>query len=80
VKLQKYSLDSSRSFERTRELESENSRLKEEIAVLRANPDVSPHPDSIKLQQLDLAHRRLLDQLRYVYDKRVDFKLKKYIT
>jgi len=66
VKLQKYAFNSSRSYERTRELESENSRLKKEIAVLRANHDISPHPDSLQIQELDLAHHRLIDQLRYV--------------
>ena len=68
MKLQKYSLDSSHSVERARELENENSRLKEEIGVLRANPDISPHPDSLQVQELDLARRRLLDQLRYVQE------------
>ena len=66
MKLQKYALDSSHSFERIRELESENSRLKEELAVLRANPDISPHPDSLQTQELDLTNRRLIDQLVYV--------------
>ena len=65
MKLQKYSLDSSRSFERTQDLENENTRLREEIAVLRATPDISPHPEAIQVQELDLAQRRLLDQLRY---------------
>ncbi|KIM91791.1 hypothetical protein PILCRDRAFT_811059 [Piloderma croceum F 1598] len=64
VKLQKYAFNSSYSYERTRELESKNSRLKEEIAVLRANPDISPHPDFLQIQELDLAHQRLIDQLR----------------
>jgi hypothetical protein len=75
VKLQKYAFDSSRSFERTRELESENSRLKEELAVLRANPDISPHPDSLQIQELDLTNRRLIDQLVYVRERRL-----KYLT
>ena len=68
MKLQKYAFNSSRSYERTRELECENSRLKEDIAVLRANPDISPHHDSLQIQELDLAHHRLIDQLRYVIE------------
>ncbi|KJA24164.1 hypothetical protein HYPSUDRAFT_200683 [Hypholoma sublateritium FD-334 SS-4] len=41
VKLQRYSLDSSRTHERAVHLERENDLLKAELAVLRANP----HPD-----------------------------------
>ena len=76
MKLQNYSLDSSHSHERSRELESENTRLKEEIAVLRENPDISPHPDSLRLQELDLTRRRLLDQLgcvrKWVFENLTD--------
>ncbi|KAF7965229.1 hypothetical protein HWV62_44913 [Athelia sp. TMB] len=63
IKLQKHSLDSSESYERTRELESENARLKEEIAILRANPDDTSDGQPFQLQELTLAHRRLSDQL-----------------
>ncbi|KZP18297.1 hypothetical protein FIBSPDRAFT_933562 [Athelia psychrophila] len=63
IKLQKHSLDSSESYERTRELESENARLKEEVAVLRAYPDDSSSATPFQFQELELAHQRLSDQL-----------------
>ena len=67
LKLQKHSLDSSRLHERTRELESENTRLKEEIIVLRDHPDDQPHPDTFRLRELEIEYRRLGDQLACVF-------------
>ncbi|KAF9819807.1 hypothetical protein IEO21_01898 [Rhodonia placenta] len=63
VKLQRHSLDTSYALERTHALESENSLLKAELAVLRAHPEIPPHPAALQVQELTIAHRRLSDKL-----------------
>ncbi|CCM00489.1 uncharacterized protein FIBRA_02523 [Fibroporia radiculosa] len=63
VKLQRHSLDTSHALERTHALEIENARLKEEVVVLRTVPEATPHPASLQVQELTLAHRRLSDKL-----------------
>lgn len=67
LKLQKHSLDSARLHERTRELESENERLKGEMIVLRDHPDDQPHPDTFRLKELEIEYRRLRDQVACVF-------------
>jgi hypothetical protein len=69
VKLQNlYAFNWSRPYERTREIESESSRLNKDIAVLSANLDITPHPHSLQIKELDLAHHCLVDQLRCVME------------
>lgn len=67
LKLQKHSLDSSRLYERARELESENERLREEVIVLRDNPDDQPHQDTLRLRELETEYGRLRDQVACVF-------------
>ncbi|EKM55118.1 uncharacterized protein PHACADRAFT_143061 [Phanerochaete carnosa HHB-10118-sp] len=68
VKLQRHSLDTSRSLEQTNTLRQENARLREEIAVLKAHPDVAPHPAALQVQELTLALRRLSEKLTSTED------------
>ncbi|KAH9928560.1 uncharacterized protein BXZ73DRAFT_48396 [Epithele typhae] len=68
LKLQRHSLDSSQAVDHARALERENARLKEELAVLRANPDNTPSEASTQVAQLTLALRRLSDKLTAVED------------
>ncbi|OBZ65721.1 hypothetical protein A0H81_14230 [Grifola frondosa] len=66
VKLQRHSLETSYALEHAQTLERENSRLQEEVAVLRASPDSTPHPGSFQVPELTLALRRLSDKLTLV--------------
>ncbi|KAI0823572.1 hypothetical protein BC628DRAFT_1324734 [Trametes gibbosa] len=66
VKLQRHSLETSQAVERARVLERENVRLKEEVAVLRANPDTNPTQATFQVPELTLALRRLSDKLTAV--------------
>ena len=64
VKLQRYSLDKANTHERATILERENDWLKDEIAILRANPTLSPSNSSVEqVQQLTLSLRRLSEKL-----------------
>ncbi|KAI0080533.1 hypothetical protein K474DRAFT_1704606 [Panus rudis PR-1116 ss-1] len=65
VKLQRHSLDTSHALERAHLLETENVRLKEEVEILRANPDVTPHPAALQVPELTLALRKLSDKLTF---------------
>ncbi|KAH9930674.1 uncharacterized protein B0H18DRAFT_992985 [Fomitopsis serialis] len=63
VKLQRHSLDTTHAIERAYALEGENVKLREELATLKAHPDTTPHPASLQVQELTIAHRRLSDKL-----------------
>ncbi|KZT09677.1 uncharacterized protein LAESUDRAFT_741912 [Laetiporus sulphureus 93-53] len=63
LRLQRHSVETSHVIERAHILEKENTQLKEELAVLRAHPDTTPHPATFQVQELTLAHRRLSDKL-----------------
>ncbi|TCD70277.1 hypothetical protein EIP91_004178 [Steccherinum ochraceum] len=63
VKLQRHSLDTTHALEGARLLEQENQRLSQEVAILRANPDITPHPAAIQVPELTLALRKLSDKL-----------------
>ncbi|GJE90688.1 hypothetical protein PsYK624_068320 [Phanerochaete sordida] len=63
VKLQRHSLDASHAIEQTHALQQENTRLREEVSVLKAHPDVAPHPAILQVSELSLALRRLSEQL-----------------
>ncbi|KAF9792156.1 hypothetical protein BJ322DRAFT_998121 [Thelephora terrestris] len=63
VKLQRHSLDTSYTLERSQALERENSRLVEELSVLRAHPITSPDPSALQTPQLNNALRHLSDKL-----------------
>lgn len=65
MKLQRHSLETSQAIEHSHALEHENARLREEIAALRATPDVTPHPASLQVPELTLALRRLSDKLTF---------------
>ncbi|RDX46906.1 hypothetical protein OH76DRAFT_1442525 [Lentinus brumalis] len=66
LKLQRHSLEASQALDHARALERENTRLKEEIAVLRDNPDSTPTETAFQLPELTLALRRLSDKLTAV--------------
>ncbi|EGN95848.1 hypothetical protein SERLA73DRAFT_19762, partial [Serpula lacrymans var. lacrymans S7.3] len=68
VKLQRHSLDTSHTLERIHILERENAHLTEEITLLRAHPDITPHPASLQVQELTLALRRVSDKLDLAED------------
>ena len=63
VKLQRHSLDTSYAIERSQALEKENSRLIEELNVLRAHPNTNPDPSALQNPQLNNALRELSDKL-----------------
>ncbi|OCH93807.1 hypothetical protein OBBRIDRAFT_789844 [Obba rivulosa] len=65
VKLQRHALDTSQTLDIVHTLERENTRLREEVAILRAHPDSTPDPTSHQVQELTLALRRLSDKLTY---------------
>ncbi|KAI0780468.1 hypothetical protein BD413DRAFT_463703 [Trametes elegans] len=62
LKLQRHSLEASQALDHARALERENAWLKEEVAVLRANPDDSPTQASFQVPELTLALRRLSEK------------------
>ncbi|TBU35524.1 hypothetical protein BD311DRAFT_679828 [Dichomitus squalens] len=66
LKLQRHSLETLQALDHARALERENARLKEEVAVLRANPDTTPTPAANQVPELTLALRRLSDKLTAV--------------
>lgn len=66
LKLQRQSLEASHVLDRVRALERENAQLKEELTVLRANPDSTPTETSFQVPELTLALRRLSDKLTAV--------------
>lgn len=51
------------ALERQKQLEVENERLTRELSVLSRNPDKQPHPATLSVTELTLAHRRLSDRL-----------------
>jgi hypothetical protein len=53
-------------------LEHENARLKEEINILRNTPDTTPHPVTLQVSELTLAHRRLSEKLSLVEQKLIE--------
>ncbi|KAI0723788.1 hypothetical protein C8T65DRAFT_564206 [Cerioporus squamosus] len=63
LKLQRHSLEASQAVDHARALERQNTRLKEEIAVLRDNPDSTPAETAFQVPELSLALRRLSDKL-----------------
>lgn len=63
MKLQRHSLDTSHALERVQALERENTRLIEELDVLRAHPNTSPDPSALQNPQLNNALRQLSDKL-----------------
>ncbi|KAI8982819.1 hypothetical protein BD414DRAFT_463805 [Trametes punicea] len=68
LKLQRHSLEAFQAVEHARALERENARLKEEVAVLRANPDATPAQSTGQVSELTLALRRLSEKLTAVED------------
>ncbi|THH29843.1 hypothetical protein EUX98_g4350 [Antrodiella citrinella] len=72
VKLQRHSLDTTHALEGARLLEQENQRLAAEVAVLRATPDVTPHPASLQVPELTLALRKLSDKLTFTEEALVE--------
>ncbi|KAI0636522.1 hypothetical protein C8Q77DRAFT_1049756 [Trametes polyzona] len=66
LKLQRHSLEASQAVDHARALERENARLKEEVAILRANPDTSPTQATFQVPEFTLALRRLSDKLTAV--------------
>ena len=66
LKLQKHSLEAAQALERLRVVERENTRLKEEVVVLRDNPDSTPTETAFQIPELTLALRRLSDKLTVV--------------
>ncbi|KAG9050898.1 hypothetical protein FS837_001552 [Tulasnella sp. UAMH 9824] len=65
LQLQRRSYEATSAVERTKQLESENARLSRELAVLSSTPDTTPHPDTLNVSQLTLAHRRLSERLSF---------------
>ncbi|KAG8947006.1 hypothetical protein FRC00_009347, partial [Tulasnella sp. 408] len=65
LQLQRRSYEATSALERTKQLESENARLSRELAVLSSTPDTTPHPDTLNVSQLTLAHRRLSERLSF---------------
>ncbi|KAH7906032.1 hypothetical protein BJ138DRAFT_1072158 [Hygrophoropsis aurantiaca] len=63
LKLQRHSLDTSHVLERASYTAHENARLNDEVALLRAFPDITPHPASLQVQELTLALRRSSEKL-----------------
>lgn len=63
VKLQRHSLDTSYALERSQALEWENTRLIEELNVLRAHPNTGPDSSALHTPQLNNALRQLSDKL-----------------
>ena len=80
LKLQKHSLDSSQLHEHTRELERENALLREEIIVLRDHPDDQPHPDTLRLKELEIQYQRLKDQVGCVFPCIITTPFQLYFT
>lgn len=66
LKLQRQSFEAAYTLEQSHLLERENVVLKEELATLRAHPDVTPHPASFQVSELTLALRKLSDKLTLV--------------
>lgn len=65
LQLQRRSYEATSALERTKQLELENTRLSRELAVLSSTPDTTPHPDTLNVSQLTLAHRRLSERLSF---------------
>ncbi|KAG9016917.1 hypothetical protein FRB93_009447 [Tulasnella sp. JGI-2019a] len=63
LQLQRRSFDTNAALERQKQLEAENERLTHELSVLSRNPNKQPHPATLSVTELTLAHRRLSDRL-----------------
>ncbi|KAG8905962.1 hypothetical protein FRB99_007896 [Tulasnella sp. 403] len=63
LQLQRRSFDANQALERQRQLEVENARLTRELDSLSRHPDKSPHPATLSVSELTLAHRRLSERL-----------------
>ncbi|PVG02896.1 hypothetical protein CPB86DRAFT_779767 [Serendipita vermifera] len=63
IHLQRQALDSSVLAARCQALERDNAILREEVELLRANPDATPSSATIQVSELTLALRRVSDQL-----------------
>ncbi|KAG8217952.1 hypothetical protein J3R82DRAFT_6123 [Butyriboletus roseoflavus] len=63
IKLQRHSLDLSSLHDYTATLEQENARFTHELGILRAHPDVPPHPAEAQVHELSLALRRVSDKI-----------------
>lgn len=63
LQLQHVSLNANTALERQRQLEAENARLEKELTVVSRHPDKTPHPDTLSVSSLTLAHRRLSERL-----------------
>jgi hypothetical protein len=65
LKLQRHSFEANLALERAQTLERENAAIRDELAALRAHPDVTPHPATLQASDLTLALRRLSDKLTH---------------
>ncbi|KAG8891046.1 hypothetical protein FRB98_000055 [Tulasnella sp. 332] len=63
LQLQRRSFDANAALERQKQLEIENERLTQELSILSRNPNKQPHPATLSVTELTLAHRRLSDRL-----------------
>ncbi|KAL4064805.1 hypothetical protein V8B97DRAFT_1201403 [Scleroderma yunnanense] len=63
IRLQRQTLETTRAHGRAAALERENTRLKEELAVLRVNSQVPSHPAERQVQELTLALRRVSEKI-----------------
>ncbi|KZV72955.1 hypothetical protein PENSPDRAFT_564190, partial [Peniophora sp. CONT] len=68
LKLQRHSLESTLALERAHALERENAQIREELAVLRSHPDITPSSAALQVPELTLALRRLNDKLTATED------------
>ncbi|RPD66590.1 hypothetical protein L226DRAFT_609403 [Lentinus tigrinus ALCF2SS1-7] len=66
LKLQRHSLEAAQALDHARALERENTRLRDEITVLRDSPDTTPTETAFQVPELTLALRRLSDKLTAV--------------
>lgn len=63
LQAQRQSIDINEAMERQKQLEAEKARFQQELSVLSHNPDKQPHPATLNVSELTLAHRRLSDRL-----------------
>ncbi|KAG8936161.1 hypothetical protein FRC02_004189 [Tulasnella sp. 418] len=66
LQLQRHSLDTTTALERAKQLEIQNTRLRDEVRSLRMNPDKTPHPSELSVAELTIAHRRLSERLSII--------------
>lgn len=63
LQLQRQSLEAKVAHEKCNWLRRENDCLKEEVALLRATPDTTPHSASLQVSELSLSLRKVSDRL-----------------